>query len=69
MNKKKIEEALLEKGIGFEYIKKQKTIGDLRKLYSNFFKQLQRLPKKAKHNNQLTKLGLTAAKKVSNVKI
>ena len=34
-----------------------------------YLKQLKKLTKKAKPNNQITKLGLTAAKKVSNVKI
>jgi len=34
-----------------------------------YLKQLKELPKKAKSKNKITKLGLIAAKKVSNVKI
>jgi len=34
-----------------------------------YLKQLKKLPRKVKPNNQITKLGLVAANKVSNVKI
>ena len=66
MNKKKFEKVLLEKEISFNNIKLKKTIGNVKKLDGKFKRQLKDLPKKAKSHNQLTKLSLITAEKISN---
>ena len=45
MNKKKVEKALLERGISFNHIKLQKTIGDVKKLTEEYKKQIKKLGK------------------------
>jgi len=45
MNEKKIKKILLERGISFNAIKLQKTIGDVKKLNKEFQKQIEKLEK------------------------
>ena len=45
MKRKKFEEVLLERGISFNHIKLQKTIGDVKKLAEEYKKQIKKLEK------------------------